>query len=461
MVARPRTLDYFGGRAIGGPFHVVDVDGERFAARCRQSAVDEAWRLLRAAADGLPVPQPLDAYRALLAPLAPRIGPVLAEALFERLRRERLVADGRDPARVIGRAKGRVDVRHAALLAFLQDSPSPVPLRTAKARFGPLQPLEQPEILYFPGRCIGLARHFPDHARWAPRIVRAAIEVLKSAPSRSFHARELHERLGPRVRLPAWLTHLHVGSVLLRSDRVHSLGGWRFALPGAAEVSPPLGMGERVVRILRAHGEPMPKGALVAELRRSSSARDTTLENNYLAQPGILRCPGGRYGLVDRDLPGGRKAAAKAADHVAALLEQRGRGLTLTALHVELRALGADHARWTQAMCVGALRIDPRFRVRQGGGAIGLASWESIRIPTAAEVVRACLQRGGGTVLVETVRRRLREQRGETLSRWRLSTIANRLGAGLQGPWLAPMQKRSPPVPESSVKRSKNPTPAR
>jgi hypothetical protein len=343
------------------------------------------------------------------------------------------------------------EVRHAALLALLHGSATPVPLRTAAARFGKLRPLEQSEILFFPERRIGLARHFPDHAQWVPRIVSAVLEVLESAPARPWHARELHDLLRPRLRLPPWLTHVHVGSVLLRSERVRWVGRWQFALPGAADVTSPLSMRERVVHILRAHGEPMPRAALVAELRRASNARDTNFRR-CLSQPGVLRCARGRIGLVDRDLPGGRKAAAKAAAHAVALLERRRRGLTLKALHAELRALSPAHAKWTQTMCLGALRIDPRFRTRQGGRAIGLASWESVRLPTAEEVVRRCLQHGGGTVLVETVRRRVREQRGETLSRWRLSAIANGLGAGLHGPWLAPMQKRSPQRPSPAPK---------
>jgi hypothetical protein len=82
-------------------------------------------------------------------------------------------------------------------------------------------------------------------------------------------------------------------------------------------------------------------------------------------------------GLVERDLPGGAAAQARAAGRVAALLERRGEAMSARQLHAEVRKLGGAHARWTEEMCSSALRGDARFRHTRAG--VGLARREAGR----------------------------------------------------------------------------------
>jgi hypothetical protein len=258
---------------------------------------------------------------------------------------------------------------------------------------------------------------------------RRAEETPVPAPLATFEALAgpVRERLGPGA-----------GDELLGRLRpllhVEDLGGG----PVVTRVCPPnaaidrrLRRREALVRILRGRGKPATledvRAALPPELRASVVRLDL-----YLERPPFIRCDADRYGLRDRDVPGGAKALASAGERVAAELARRQRGLSCWELVSLVTGLSAHHARWTAPMCSSALRGDARFRCTTRGG-VGLSSWESARVLTYAGLLRRCLNEGGGRVPVALVRRRMAERFGDRPGRGPLARLAEKVGAVLRG----------------------------
>jgi hypothetical protein len=261
------------------------------------------------------------------------------------------------------------------------------------------------------------------------------LEVMnREAPERQWLVSELLEELGETQELPDWLSEWHLAVLLRRSPRVRYLGRLRVSLPEAKDGQVRLRFHEELLRILRAHGAPMPREQLIDELRKKTSVNELTM-NQCLSRPQFLRCGGGLIGLLERDLPGGTEALAEAVEHTLALLEHRQRGLGAAQLWAEIARLSPEHAKWSSEMGLSIFRGDSRFRLSQAG-AVGLSSWESVRVPTRAELLRQCLEEAGGRVSVEAVQRRIEAYYGEATERVGIGLMANRFGAGLRGDWI-------------------------
>jgi hypothetical protein len=130
--ARPEALDYFGARVLGGGVRIVELDGVRYLARCAQADLDRAWRALCAAAADVPLPAPLAALRRQVEPTCWRVGPLLAERLFERLRGSLDL----DPSAEEPVVTSLGDTLAAALLAVLRSSRVPMRLDEVAPRAG-------------------------------------------------------------------------------------------------------------------------------------------------------------------------------------------------------------------------------------------------------------------------------------------------------------------------------------
>ncbi|WP_437737337.1 UvrD-helicase domain-containing protein [Sorangium sp. So ce1335] len=429
IVARPEALDYFGERILEGAARVVEFEERLYLARCPQEALDKAWNDLRRSAGQVALPAEITAFRDLLAPLRLRIGSVLCDVLWEQLVGLLHVEEAADGRRVTGFG----GTHAAAILALLRASPTPVHIDELWTRLGRCHIPD--EVLFFGRGLVGLERHFPDFGVWMDRLVPAAIRIMeREAPERQWLASELLEELREELDIPEWLTQWHLGSLLRRSDRVRYLGRLRVALPVAPEGQGRLLFHDELVRILRERGAPMSREELATALRRKTSVNELTL-TQCLARPQFLKCGEGRVGLIDRDLPGGAEALAEAVEHAAALLERRQRGLGSAQLLVELTRLSPAHAHWNAEMCLSVLRGDSRFRLSQAG-AVGLSSWESVRVPTRTELLQQCLEEAGGRVSIDAVQRRIEAYYGEMPERASLGSMAVRWGASLQGDWV-------------------------
>jgi hypothetical protein len=435
IVALPEALDYLGERIFGDAIRVIDVDDVPYLARCSQETFDKAWSDLERRAEQIALPAPVSAFGALVEPHRERIGEALAEVLRERLRSLlHIEAEGDDP-RVLGFGDNQV----AAVMALLRASPAPLHADEIRERVGAgrrvaLERLPEDALLLGHG-LYGLTRHFPEWATWMERLVPAAVRLMEQdAPERQWLASELRAELLEQIEIPAWLTDYHLSALLRRSGKVRYLGRHRVSVLDAPEGGARVHFHDELLRILRDRSAPMPRQELVAELRRKTDAKEQTIAL-CLTRPQFLRCSEDLVGLMERDLPGGTEALAEATEHVAALLERRAKGLGTGQLWLEVVRLGSVYAQWTPEMCLSVVRGDARFRLSQSG-AVGLASWESVRVPTRLELVGQCLDEGEGKVSVEAVQRRIEAHYGEAPDRLRVAALGNRFGAVLNGEWL-------------------------
>ncbi|WP_437290977.1 UvrD-helicase domain-containing protein [Sorangium sp. So ce406] len=437
IAAMPAALDYLGERLLGGAMRVVDVDERVYLARCAQTVFDEAAVELRKKASEVPLPSPLSTFRALADELVPTIGKFLADVAFERLR-ERLHVEQADggvgevsgaEARVVGFGAGTA----AVILAALRASPTPMRVEELTERLGRCHMPD--EVLFFDRGLVGLEQHFPDFRGWMARVVPPALEVLqREPPERQWLSNEILDELRESVDLPEWLDHWHLAALLRKSDRLRYLGRNRFALLDAPDERGRIHYRDELIRILRDHGGPMVREDVIAALRKKTTAPVGTVSLNLLRPP-FVSCDAERVGLLERDLPGGAAALVEALEHVAGLLERRERGLGAAQLKAEISRLSQSHAQWSLDMCMSVLRGDPRFRLSQSG-AVGLMQWESVRVPTRAEIVRQCLDEADGHVSVEAVQRRIEAYYGAAPDRVVVGALANRFGAVLRGDWL-------------------------
>jgi hypothetical protein len=360
-IAQPKAFLFLGSDVLGGAYQQVEIDGEVFVASFSADAVEAVYRDVRASVGQLALPAPLTEVRALLAP-AERLGPRIVELLFARIRASLVVEKRKGGA--VAAASGRNG--RAMLLALLRTSPTPLRLSSVPPRLR--NSGLPPEVIRFGPDLVGVASHFPDMAAWSERLVPAAVRALEdSGPDRHCHAGELREALRERIALPDWLTEWHLAALLRFSGRARSLGRMRFAPLSSPPGTKRVFLFDRITRILREHGEPMPRSSLLEALAQETSVMAATLRG-LVAAPPFLNCGDSRVGLLERDLPGGEPARARALDHTARVLaRRRGSPLNQAELVSSIKRLSPTHARWRHEMCLSVIRTDARFRIGYRG----------------------------------------------------------------------------------------------
>ncbi len=436
-VARPEALAYLCEKILRGAFHVVRVEERAYLARATQEAIDEAWESVRRTVEAASFPRLLAGLEARAMREAGPLGGALSAVLWERARGLLVVhGDGSDRPRAVGlRAR-----REEAAIALLRASAEPMRLRDLVARVGPLSPVPA-EILHIGPDLVGVPKHFPRFSEWKRRLVPIAIGVMgRRAPGRRWSHLDLFEAVRGEAELPEWLDAWHLGALLRHSGRLREAGFGFLALPdGPAEAKKPPSLHDDVLAIVREHGAPIPVGVLRVQLAERTSFPPAML-SIHLGQPPFVWCDADHIGLVDRDLPGGEKARAQAVEHVVATLERRGRGLAVGELHADIAPLSRVHARWTRQMCLTALKGDLRFRFSTAGG-VGLVVWESPRVPSRGDLLRQCLDAGGGRAKVSAIARKIAAHYGETPSDERVGAMAYNLDALKHGDWI---ERRNP-----------------
>ncbi|HMY18314.1 MAG TPA: DNA-directed RNA polymerase subunit alpha C-terminal domain-containing protein, partial [Polyangium sp.] len=429
IAALPVALDYFGEEFLDDEIRIIEIDERAYLARCTPAAIDAAWEALRKEASVVPVPSSLETFRELVAKYIPRVGTFVGDVLFERLKELLHIEYTHNEPRVIGLGT----TRPAAVMALLRASSKPMRVEEVIERLG--RGHMPDEVLFYDRGLIGLEQHFPDFRQWLEVLVPQAIEVMQhESPDRQWLAHEIMEELRETAEFPAWLDHWHLASLLRRSGKLRYLGRNRFALLEAVEERGRILYHDELLRILRERGGPMLREELIAELSKKTTARSGTIAM-FLSRPPFLVCDEHRVGLYERDLPGGAQALAEALEHIARILERRERGLGAAQAKTEISRLSQTHALWPLEMCMSVLRGDPRFRLSQSG-AVGLAHWDTVRVPSRAEIVRECLQEADGRVTIEAVQRRIEAYYGAAPERITLGQMANRFGAVLRGEWL-------------------------
>ncbi len=224
------ALDYFCRYLLGDEYRVLELDGQKYLTTTTRQQFERAWTDLRQAAAKVVIPVPLRRFQKLAQRAEPRVGVALVEVLWERLRPLlHIDGEGSEEPRVVAFGTNRA----VQALALLRASKVPLPVEEVVAKVGRFNPTE--EMLHFERGLIGVEEHFPDFRRWQARIVPLALDVMEQkGPNRMWTCGELLSEISERGRIPAWIGHWHLASLLRRSGRLEYLGYLRFVLPRTA-----------------------------------------------------------------------------------------------------------------------------------------------------------------------------------------------------------------------------------
>jgi len=382
---------------------------------------------LRAEAEALSLPMPVSALDGLSLGLEAKVGVALARELRAQLR-ERAQIDETERVLSFG------DSRRAKLLALLRSSPAPMRVDEAEAKLGGRVALTE-DVIRFGKGTVGLRQHIPDFERWRARLVPRAVSLVETlGPERQWSCSELLDELRESEDIPDWMTPWVLAALIKASAELNYLGRLRVALPNAEESGSRIFVFEAYEKLIRDEGAPMSRDLLIERTRAIIGVSNLSLSFN-LSRPPLVRVDADRIGLMDRDVAGGAPAIEEAADHVANLLARRGRGISGHHIHIEVQLLSDAHATWTEELTGSVLRADGRFRFSHSGS-VGLAEWESTRMPTRLELVRSALEEADGRVSVDAVAARIEANYGERPSRGNLGAFAMNAGANLDGEWI-------------------------
>lgn len=431
----PEVARYVIEEVVDAGAYVITFDDEEWLSRHKEGAVEEAWARVRAEAAAIALPAPRATFDELVRPIDAQLGRAYADAFAERLN-ESMILDGAEPTpRVVGLGGGRI----AKVMAFLRSSPVPVHASEVESAIGGRHHYPD-EIIRFGDGKIGLREHIPDFETWRAKLVPRVIEIIqKLDPERQWSCTELLDELREDHSLPDWFNPFVLAALIKAGSELTYLGRLRVALPGTKDNADRIHVHELLAELLREAREPVARDELVARIRARIGISDLSI-NQAFGRPQFVRVDPDRFGLLERDVPGGQLAVDEARDEISAILERRERGLSTFHVHEELTRLSSVHASWTRELSYSVLHGDPRFRFSRSG-ALGLASWESTRVPTRLELVRSALDEADGKVTVEAVMSRVEAHYGETLSRGVLASLAINIGASLAGDWLV---RRSP-----------------
>lgn len=432
---KPEVLEFICQRLLANRFHVVSLDGVDYLAELSQREIDAVEAELRRRGRELSLPLPLAALRELFGaviqeqlgqPLS-ELGRAVADALWGDFEAQ-FSLEG-EPAQVVAFGTGK----RAQIIAFLEAQPEPVPVAVLLAEIGRCHVPD--EVFYFSRGVVGVKKHFPGFEQWRETLVPQVVRIMQTdGPERQWNCIELLEELREDVDLPEWFGHWHLANIVRRTDQLDYLGRLRVALPGVAKDSGRIYLADLLMEILKAYAEPMPGDEVIAKVRQKVDARDAALTGTLLRAP-FMKVDQGLWGLLERDVPGGADAMTEALDQLETLLLRRDRGLPAVAVQREFGHLSAAHAGWPVETCMSVIRNDSRFRISISGN-VGLADWESVRVPTRAELVKQCIEEGNGRVTVEAIQDRIEAVYGVAPERLHLGQYANRFGGRLDGEWV-------------------------
>ena len=426
----PSVVDFLVEHVLGTDAQVIELFGTTWLSRSKANVIEEAFVSLVSESETIPCPTAFATFDPRIAQKAEGFGPEVAAHFKEELKARMQVEGEPGQERVL--AFG--DTRNSEALAILRSASAPMHVDEVERRMGRRLGAMPEEILYFRRGYIGLRQHFPDFEGWKERLVPAAVRLVEElGPERQWYCGEILDELREQQDLPDWLTAFCLAALIKASGALRYLGRLRVVLPGGEEPDTRVYVHDALEELLRAAGEPM----LRTELQAKLSQRIGTSEygNLVFQRPQFVRVDAERIGLLSRDVPGGPGAIAEAGDHVEALLARRDRGLSDVHVHHAIVGLSKAHATWTIPLAMSVLRSDGRFRLSQSG-AVGLASWESTRVPTRLELVRSALEEAGGRVSVEAVLARIEAHYGARPPRGSLISFVMNVGAGMEGEWI-------------------------
>ena len=430
LADEPDALDYFCECLLDDTWRVLKMGEKRVLARAPQKDLDAVLASAKRLARNMQYPQPLSGLRDAVMQLAAQLPAGLARLIGSNV--EELVSvDGEGEG---ARALAYGMTKTAQILAFLQKQSHAVPVAALNQALGRVGSLPD-EVLILGHGLVGLERHFPDFRSWQATLTPVIIRLIQEGgPERQWSCKDLLPGVREELEVPDWLGHWHLAEALRRSEGIEYLGRLRVALPGVIEASTRIHAHVAVEKILRDAGMPLVRDQIVARLRQKLDVADLALVG-VLSRPMFVRLDKERWGLMSRDLPGGVAAMSEALDELEGVLVRRQRGLSACFVQKEIIKLSAQHAEWTEEMCLSVVRGDPRFRLSISG-TVGLDGWEDTRVPSRSGLVLQALEKATDRVSLQAVQERIAAIYGDAPERIHIGQIANRFGWRLDGQML-------------------------
>lgn len=432
------SLGFLVNDVVGGEVHAHVLDERLVFSRADRDALASHLRRARTLLEGAPLPVSEDELARWVA-AALDVGVSDARALFAYVD----VPVLKEGTRIVGFGRTRDD----AVLATLRAAPGPVTRIAIEAQHG-RGPLPE-DIVFVDHGLMSLPEKLDGWERWArrlPPITRHIIE--REGPDRQWSTEELVELLATECELPSWLNAWTLGSLLRRSAEIAYLGRNVVALPGDDDGDGPESKRIQILpaleAILQANGSPMAEDAARAAVEKVRGLGAHTWTMVRIRRPFVL-LDGDTIGLFPRDVPGGEERATHVLGALHEWLLAEERGLATGELARFLRDLGDLAKDYTPRVLRAVARLDGRFRLSVAG-AIGLAEWESVRVPTQRAMLEALLRDGDGGVAIETARARISTSGGEPISRTQLAALAGSMGARFEGERV--VWRPSSPTPE-------------
>ena len=417
---------YFLERVFQAELTIVTCGDHVLIGRLEQGDLDRAWQNLRDGAKSWDYPIGQAAVDEAVDDTAAELGDGAREALRQRLD-DHLHWRGTGGART-ALAFGRD--RSAEVLSFLREQGRPVPVQELWATVG--RCLLPDEVLYFERGVVGLETHFPDFQHWLDVVPAFCVEVMTAtAPDRQWHCTELFEEAREAEAVPDWFNHWHVASLLRRSQKVEYLGRLRVALPHASVSDERIHVEDALAEVLEGAGAPLELEEIADRVRQKTHIPDATI-GQTLRTASFVQVDADHWGLFERDLPGGAEAAESVRDLVADSLEEMQHGMTAFEMWMLVQREDACPRGWTEEMVRSVVRSDPRFRLSRAGN-VGLALWDSVRVPRRLDIARALLQEHGGHLPVDALNSQLERRYGKPADRIALASFANQMNARLAG----------------------------
>jgi len=422
---QPDVFDFVNERFLHGRFHRVRLDDEACLALAPQGEFDRAWQRLDARLAGHPWPAGRAEVRAAVDAVGAPLGSAAVAWLEGRVEPLLTLADDDETVLAYGGTRAR------EILGWLRTQEGPVTVRALGERFGRGRWPE--EVVFVERGVVTVVELLAGFEACRHRLVACCVAQMRAhGPDRQWSSAELAEALRHEEALPPWFGPWPLGAMLMRSEAVRYLGRGIVVLP---EVE-----GERLHLRALVQDELTRAGGVLAlaELERRVGARRGLGHfglGMLLQKAPFLEVESGVYGLLARDLPGGPAAALRAATWLVEMLAVRGCGVSLREALLRLASHAAVYDAWTPSQLRSVCRQDPRL-LTSIGGALGLAEWDDVRLPTRRALVRQALVEGQGRARVDALCASITAFYGEAPSRNSVAWTAWHEGASLEGDWI-------------------------
>ncbi len=437
LIEREGLLRFFVRRCLEGRLKVADFSDDMLLVDASLPDVEFAWNELVRAVRRLTFPVPESEVHQLALRYSIPENTVVSELLWNRLRRQIHIIEHEQGAMVAGIR----DTRAARLISYVSASPEPVPVAELQEKFGRGQ--MPPELIYVNRGVVALPHHVPGFYRWSSRIVPLCIQIMNREDAiRQWTSFELLDELQDVARLPDWLGHWVLASMLRLSGEVKYLGRARVALHNESEETERFYFHTLAKEVLTHAGKPLDKDAISKEIERKASMCEQTLLQ-FLCRPPFVQVSSDVFGLISRDLPGGVEAQIRACQEIVDALEQRQKGMSLIELTRFVHSLGGDFEKWTPEMVRSVARGDDNLQLNRVGST-GLAIWDDLRVPNRLDILRACIDEDGGTTTIEKVLQRMEATVGDRPSRQYLGSLCALAGVRIRGQELVALRLIAP-----------------